>query len=276
MNTVVIGATGKTGRPVVEALAARGVRARAASRHPAGPDGVRFDWADRATWEPALRGAEALYLVGPYALPDGAGLPGELLAAAPGVRRVVLLSALGADVAGDELLMAGWEADVRASGREWTVLRPNWFLQNFDEGAFAGLLRETGTLALPADDAPVAFVDTRDVGEVAAAALTEDGHGGRTYVLSGPEALTHAAVAESLGAAAGRDVRYVPIDEEQHAAALRAAGADEGTVAGMRALFRMVRDGVFAPVTGTVEQVTGRPPRSLKAYAEERAAAWRP
>jgi uncharacterized protein YbjT (DUF2867 family) len=278
MTVLVLGATGKTGRPVVAALAARGVRVRAASRTPgaaaAGVEPVRFDWADRATWDAALRGADGLYIVGPYAMPEEPGLVGALLAAAPDVRRVVLLSVLGVEELPDAVPMAAWEADVRASGKEWTILRPNWFQQNFGEG-FATPLCETGRLALPAADAVVGFVDTRDIAEVAAVALTEDGYAGRVLTVTGPEALSHDQVAALLGEAAGRDLRYEALDPDGFAGGLRQSGAAEWLVVWQSGLFRLMRDGGNAVVTDTVERVTGRPARSLKAYAAENAPTWR-
>jgi uncharacterized protein YbjT (DUF2867 family) len=273
MTVLVIGATGKTGRPLVAALAERGVDVRAASRTPDGPGAIRFDWADRDSWAPALRGADGLYLVGPVGQAGGDGLVPELLAAAADVRRVVLLSVLGADRLPAVVPMAAWERDVRASGKDWTVLRPNWFQQNFGTG-FRAALRDTGELALPAGDAAVSFVDTRDVAEVAAAALTGDGHAGRVYELTGPEAFTHPEALAVLGAAAGRELRYVPLDPAGHADRMRAAGVPDTVLRRQAALFALMRDGADAVVTDTVERVTGHPARSLAAYARENAGGW--
>ncbi|MFI0445593.1 NAD(P)H-binding protein [Actinomadura sp. 6N118] len=277
MTVLVLGATGKTGRPMVEALVTRGIHVRAASRNPgpatAGVEPVRFDWADRSTWAPALQGIDGLYVVGPYAEPDEPGLVGDLLAAAQ-ARKVVLLSVLGVDRLPDAIPMAAWEADVRASGKEWSILRPNWFQQNFGE-AFAASLRENGELALPAADALVGFVDTRDVAEVAAAALTEEGHAGEVHAITGPEALTHRQVTQILGEAAGRELGYTALTSHQFAGDLRKAGRDERSITWQLGLFQLIRDGGYAVVTDTVEQITGRPARSLKSYARENATTWK-
>ncbi|MEY9927589.1 uncharacterized protein YbjT (DUF2867 family) [Catenulispora sp. GP43] len=283
MAILVIGATGKTGRPVVEALSARGAKVAAASRDPetgfAGSrtDGVlpvRFDWADRATWAPALEGAEALYIVGPYAHPTGERLVADLLAEAHDTRRVVLLSVIGAELLPEEAMMAHWERAVRASGKEWIILHPNWFFQNFGTG-FLPALRDRGVLALPAGQAPVSFVDTRDIGEVAAAALTEDGYAGRILTITGPDALTHAEAVAMLGDVAERPLAYQAVDPEQAEADSRAAGAGERTVISQRGLFQVMRDGGNAPVTDVVQRVTGRAPRSFAQYAAEHAELWR-
>ncbi|NUR60370.1 MAG: NAD(P)H-binding protein [Catenulispora sp.] len=287
MTVLVIGATGKTGSAVVDALTARGVKAAAATRtpfltphgQPARPrDGVRpvrFDWADRATWAPALEGAEGLYIVGPYAHPTGEQLVGELLAeAGSGVRRVALLSVIGADRLPPEVMMADWERDVRSSGAEWTILRPNWFIQNFGN-AFAATLRDKGLLELPAGDGALSFVDTRDIADVAAAALAEDGHAGQVYDITGPQSFTYAEALKILGDAAGRDLTYRAISHEQAAANLRAAGARERSITWQRGLYDLILDGADAPVTDVVERVAGHPARSLAQYAAENAALWR-
>jgi uncharacterized protein YbjT (DUF2867 family) len=282
MTVLVIGATGKTGRPVVDALAARGAKVAAASRNPEGRSGgaadgvlpVRFDWADRATWAPALQGAEALYIVGPYAHPPGETLVADLLAEATDTARVVLLSVIGADRLPEQAMMAHWERAVRASGKDWTILHPNWFFQNFGTG-FLPALRDRGVLELPAADAAVSFVDTRDIGEVAAAALTEDGHAGRILTITGPEILTPAQAVAILGEAAGRTLAYRAVDPEQAEANARAAGAGERTIVSQRGLFQVMRDGGNAAVTDVVQRITGRAPRTLAQYAGEHADLWR-
>jgi uncharacterized protein YbjT (DUF2867 family) len=273
MKILVIGATGKTGRGVVDALRSRGADVLPASRTP-GAGGVRFDWADRGTWKPALQGVEGLYTVGPYAQPNAAVLVHELLATAAAVRRIVLLSVIGADRLPDVVPMAGWERDVQESGKEWTILRPNWFQQNFVEG-FLPSLRDRGMLELPAADARVSFVDTRDVAATAAAALATDGHFGRTYELTGPQALTHTEALEVLGEAAGRELQYTALDPAQHAEHMRAAGTAERSVIWQAGLFSLMRDGGNAHITDTVERITGHPARSLASFADENAAAWR-
>jgi uncharacterized protein YbjT (DUF2867 family) len=279
MTVLVLGATGKTGKPVVDALVARGVKVRAASRNPApatdGVEPVRFDWADRDTWATAVSGVDGLYVVGPYAEPDAAVLLDVLLAAAPELQRVVLLSVIGADLLPDVVPMAAWEASVRGSGKQWTILRPNWFQQNFGEGAFTPPLRDGAPLQLPAADAAVSFVDTRDIAEVAAAALTEDDHAGQVHVLTGPESLSHARAMVILGNAAGKELRYTALTGDQFAQQLRDAGLDDRSVTWQLGLFTLIRNGANNLVTDTVERITGHPARSLETYAREHADTWR-
>ncbi|ATE55861.1 NAD(P)H-binding protein [Actinosynnema pretiosum] len=268
---LVLGATGKTGSRLVPLLRDRGVPVRAASR---GGE-VRFDWDDETTWGRALTGVGAVYLV------DQQDKPGQwdaetmierfyARAADLGVTRVVALQARPAGAIGGKDLHAGTDTAER-SGLEWTVLRPSWFNQNFDEGVLLDGVR-AGELPLPAGDGAEAFVDVADVAAVAAVALTEDGHHGRVYNLSGPAALTFAEAVEVIGHAAGREVRYVPVSQRDYEAELVGAGvpADYATFVGD--LVARIDQGTSSAVTFTVEQVTGRAPVAFADFAKEAAS----
>ena len=277
MTVLVTGATGKTGVAVVEALRMRGVDVRAASRHPGtsrpGVEEIRMDWADSSTWQDAMAGVDGIYLVGPYAEADNAELFRRFLAAAGAVQRIVHLSIIGADDLPSAIPMAQWERDVRASGLEWTILRPNWFFQNFEAG-FVADLRDRGLLELPAADAPISFVDTFDIAEVAAAALTEPGHNEKTHTITGPDVLSYGDAVAALGRAAGRDLHFADLEPSAFAARLTEAGAPDWAVEWQLALFALIRAGENSPVTDTVEKVTGRRPRSLDTYASRQASHW--
>src|SRR5690349_4044059 len=200
---LVLGATGKTGRRVVDALGEAGVAVRAASRSSA----VRFDWADRATWRPALAGTTGVYLIAPPDPADAA--PFVDLAEQQGVRRVVLLSGRGLDRTPRHVFagMHAAEDAVRASGLDWTVLRANNFTQNFSEQIWESEIR-AGRLALPVDDTPEPFVDVRDVAAVAVTAFTGE-HAGQVYDLSGPVGVTFADAVAKIAARTGRPVELV-------------------------------------------------------------------
>ena len=274
MTVLVVGATGKTGGAVVDALVSRGVLVRAASRHPgpsrAGVEQVRMDWSDTSGWDAALRGVDGLYLVGPYAEANNAVLVRQLLAAAAGVKRVVHLSIIGAELLPDAIPMAQWEHDIQRSGVEWTILRPNWFYQNFEEG-FASGLRDQARLELPTGGAPISFVDTFDVAEVAATVLVEGGHGDRTYTLTGPEAMTCSDAVAKLAEMAGRELSFIDLEPHEFARRLIESGLPAWAVEWQSALFELIRAGGNAPVTDTVKSVTGHSPRPFAIYAERRA-----
>lgn len=182
-TTLVLGATGKTGRRVTARLRLGRIPVRPASRSGETP----FDWSRPDGWDAALRDVDAVYLV-PPAIP---GPVHDFVARAQeaGVQRVVLLSGRGADTWGDStfgLDMRDAEDAVRRSALQWTILRANNFDQNFDEELFHAPVVD-GELALPAGDVPEPFIDIEDVADVAATVLTEPGrHAGRIYELSGP------------------------------------------------------------------------------------------
>ncbi|WP_433173063.1 NAD(P)H-binding protein [Actinoallomurus sp. CA-150999] len=275
MTVWVEGATGKAGRRVVEALAAAGVPVRAAGRHPGEPSPgvtpVLFDWHDQTTWEPALGDADTLFLKGLDSDPHADRLFARLIASAPRARRVVFMSVAAVGRTPADTPRRAVELAVQHSGRAWTILRPSWLLQNFDEDewVFARALREDCELYASSGDGLVGFVDARDVAAAAVAVLTEDGHDGRCYTITGPEAITFGRVAEVLATASGRLIRHVPATVPQHRAYFARSGRPDAWIDHMLHLFEEVRTGVYATVTDDLHRLTGNPPRGLEAYAKE-------
>ncbi|GIJ77638.1 Uncharacterized conserved protein YbjT, contains NAD(P)-binding and DUF2867 domains [Micromonospora phaseoli] len=265
---LVLGATGTTGRRVVSRLREAGRPVRPASR--SGP--ARFDWADRRTWRPAVTDATAIYLMAPHGLPVDSDF--VRLAAQLGVRRIVLLSSRAIEAMGDDRLMAAEEA-VRACGVDWSILRADWFDQNFDEGVFREAVL-AGEIAMPVGDSRQCFVDADDIADVAVACLTAAGHAGRTYEITGPHALSFGEAAEILADAAGRPVRHLG-DADDYRAAMLPLGVPAAQVQGEIAAFAALRDLGDGQPTDTVGLVTGHDPKSFRAYATEAAArgAWR-
>jgi uncharacterized protein YbjT (DUF2867 family) len=264
--TLVISSTGKTGSRVAERLEARGIPTRAGSRSADPP----FDWENPDTWAGALDGAGAAY-VSYY--PDIA-IPGAVeaitafaeTALEQGVRRLVLLSGRGEEEAQRA------ERAVRESGADWTIVRCSWFNQNFSEGFFAeGVV--VGEVVLPRTAVPEPFVDVEDIADVAAAALSEDGHVGKVYELTGPRLLTFEEAVGEIAAATGRDLRYVPVSIEEYAGAAREQGVPEDVVEFLMYLFGEVLDGRNASLTDGVQRALGREPRDFSQYAREAAAA---
>ncbi|MFE3248195.1 NAD(P)H-binding protein [Streptomyces sp. NPDC059209] len=274
---LVTGATGKSGRRVVGQLRSKGLPVRAAARN----GEHAFDWTDDRTWDSALEGVRSLYLV----QLDGTKLvrPFVERALRHGVRRIVLASGRGIDDPDYAKDSGGVlegildsEAAVRESGLEWTISRPGWFAQNFSEGFFADAVR-TGELRLPAGDGGASFVDAEDIAAVVVAALTEDGHAGRTYELSGPRAVTLTEAATTISTAAGREIRYVPVSVAEYVADLVHQGlppADAEAFADVIAPLREDRD---AYVSDGVQRALGRAPRTFAEFAKSTAEAggWR-
>jgi uncharacterized protein YbjT (DUF2867 family) len=268
---LVVGGTGKTGRRVADRLRARGVTVRVGSRS----GDTRFDWEAPASWEPALQGATAAYITYyPDLAVPGAGEAIEAFcerALDTGVDRLVLLSGRGEEEA------QRCEQIVQKTGDRWTIVRASWFCQNFSEGAFVDLVRG-GEVALPAGDVPEPFVDADDIADVVATALTEDGHTGQLYEVTGRRLLTFAEAIDEIASAAGRQLRYVEVPIDAFASAMREAGEAEDVVVFLQYLFGEVLDGRNAEVTDGVQRALGRPPRDFADYATTAAATgvWEP
>jgi uncharacterized protein YbjT (DUF2867 family) len=266
LTTLVTGGTGKTGRRIAQRLADRGIPVRIGSRSA----DIPFDWANEATWAPALREVEAVY-VSYY--PDLA-VPGSVetvqrlmeIARESSARRVVLLSGRGEEEAEHA------EEVVRASGIDWTIVRSSWFAQNFSESYMLEAIL-VGELALPAGAVREPFIDADDIAEVAVAALTEAGHAGKVYEVTGPRLLTFAEAVAEIAAATGRDIRYVQVTAEAFAAELAKAGVPDDYVWLLNYLFTTVLDGRNESLAAGVEQALGRQPKDFSTYVQETAAS---
>jgi uncharacterized protein YbjT (DUF2867 family) len=276
-TVLVLGATGKTGRRLLPHRTARGSTVRAASRQP-GEGRTRFDWNQPDTYDPALTGVDAIYLVPPDLIEDATPIVAPFLdrAARAGVRRVVLLSSMGVEFPneGPGSGRDNLEQRVKASGLEWTILRPGGFNQNFSEGFLLPGILHAGAIATATGDGAVAFVDADDIAAVAAAALTEDGHHQATYVVTGPEALTFADAAAIIGTAAGRPIAHRQISSADLTQILTGAGLPANYAAIVVGNQEAIRDGLGDRVTDVVQRVTGRPAIPFTTYAAEAAAAW--
>ncbi|MFY9351691.1 MAG: NmrA family NAD(P)-binding protein [Sphingobium sp.] len=261
---VIIGGAGKTGRRVGDRLADKGIPVRFASRSTP----AVFDWAQPETWRGAIEGSASAYVT--YQ-PDVA-MPGAdqaiaglcRVAQACGLEHLVLLSGRGEPGA-----LRAEEALVH-SGLPYTIVRASWFAQNFSEGFLVdGVL--AGAIALPADRVTEPFVDADDIADVVVAALTEDGHAGRVYEVTGPESLTFAEAVERISAAINRGISYTPVTVEECAAGMRQAGLPEEVVALLSELFGTVLDGRNSDVMPGVQDALGRPPRSFSDYVRTAA-----
>jgi uncharacterized protein YbjT (DUF2867 family) len=270
-QVLVLGGTGTTGSRINARLAARGILHRSASR----TTDPRFDWSDSETWDAVIEGARSVYI-----LPlDGEVLTRPFVQRAKefGVRRVVLHSGRGVDIPGymDRSAPAAQthidgENAVRSSGLEWTILRPGWFAQNFSEGFFAEAVRG-GEMRFPAGAGAATFVDVEDLADVAVAALTEDGHAGRTYELSGPRALGLEEVARILSEASGKRIVYTPVSVEEFVAESVVQGWPDEDARGFAEVFHPLREGLDAHYSSGVEEVLGRKPRAFEEFAESAA-----
>ncbi|MBM4366365.1 MAG: NmrA family NAD(P)-binding protein [Deltaproteobacteria bacterium] len=278
-TVLVLTATGTTGAATVKALLAQGAVVRAGTRDPskasfaAGVQAVAWSYDDRATWNAALQGVDALYLAMPPFRADEAEVGTAILAAAKaaGIKRIVKLSAIGVE-ANPASPHRQVELAIEASGLDWVHLRPSFFMENFIE-FYGGPIKAEGALYVPAGKGKTGFVAAADIGAMAAAALLGNATG-EAWVITGPEALDHDDVAALIGDATGKPVKYHDIPAQVFADALRSFGSSEVGVATMSALYEYVRNGWTGALTGEVERVLGRPPTPFADWARAHAAAW--
>ncbi|MEU9475540.1 NAD(P)H-binding protein [Streptomyces sp. NPDC048191] len=263
---LVTGASGSVGSALLECLRAAGTATRAAYRDPrataraieAGGHAVTLDLAVPDTLGPALDGIETVFLLGATGPAQTTHELNMVEAARAAGARVVKLSVWRAD---EELtpiarLHRPVERALIASGLSWTILRPNFFLQNFLRQPS---IREAGEFSLPLIDAPISFVDTGDIARAAARVLTTDGHDGRVYDLTGPKALTYAEAAEEFSDVLGRPVRYTGLPDDRARAVLLGRGMPTFHVDALIDVARAYRDGGAEFVGPAVADLTGRP-----------------
>lgn len=261
--TLITGGTGKTGRRVATRLTQliHPIRIGSRSGQP------RFEWHDEATWQPALEGCDSAYLAysPDLAFPGAAELVGRFAATAvaTGANRIVLLSGRG------ERGAQHAEQLVIDSGAQWTVVRCAFFAQNFSEGPWVDSIRG-GRLELPGDTAEP-ILDTDDIADVVAVSLTEQGHVGRLYELTGPRLLTFADAIEVINEATGRHVDFEEVTGPEFAVGLHEAGMTLADAEGLAELFSEVLNGHNAYLSDGVRQALGREPRDFGDYVRRTA-----
>jgi uncharacterized protein YbjT (DUF2867 family) len=283
-TVLVTGATGNTGSALVERLLRSGVSVRAMVRTPAAE--ARFDesaampvvadFDDPDAVAAALAGVDRAYLVTPSSeRAEAQQMRFAELAAAAGVRHLVKLSQFAAAPDSPVRFLryhAAVEQHIRGLGIGWTFLRPNLYLQGLL--AMAGPIRAEGRFFAPIGEARVSAVDVRDIADVAAAVLTEPGHDGATYSITGPAAVTHAEIAAAIGEATGRPVSFVDVPPAVFADQLRHV-LPAWQVEGLVEDYAHYARGEAAEVHDTVVSVTGHAPRTLSEFARDYEDAFR-
>ncbi|MGO4418038.1 NAD(P)H-binding protein [Streptomyces sp. MCAF7] len=275
---LVTGATGNIGSALLKELRASGAgplrgltRDAARAGFPAGVEAVEGDFARVASLGPALDGVRALFL------PSRMGPDGDILGLArqAGVGHVVLVSSITVQThphlgPAEENLAV--ERLLKDSGMAWTILRPTQFASN--ALWWADAIRGREPVRLPYADVGLPAVHPADIAAVARVALTEPGHHGRTYALTGPERVTARRQIEAIAAALGREVPFAEIGREEAQRDMAAFLGEEAASAVLDLMGGDVNDELLT-VRDTVERVTGRPARPFRQWAAENAAAFR-
>lgn len=274
---LVTGANGATGSEVVRQLAAEGRPVRAMVRKPENAEALPKErvevvvgsFSDIESLGSAMDGVDAVFMIS-FEHPDQLTLQANAIEAAKraGVKMMARLSAAGADANSDDPLVSNHgkgDRQLAQSGLGYVLIRPQWFNQNFLTYCPGGVIR------LPAGDAPLPFVDVRDIAAVTIKALTEPGHDGRAYVLTGPEALNHTEVAAILSEATGKHFVYEDVSPETYRRSLLDEGASEHYADLIIKLFAFVRSRGEDEVHDDIERVLGRPAISFRQFAHDHA-----
>lgn len=281
---LVTGATGKTGGAVAKELAKNNIPVRvfvrnadkAADLKELGAEIAVGDMADKAAVSAALEGCDKAVLV----MANGEQqLTMEKLftdcAVAAGVKHLVKLSSMESKPGTTKPIPAMHVASedyIRASGMDWTMVRPTFFTQNFLSAAKS--IKENNEINLALGDAVVAPTDIRDVAEVFRVVLTDDAHLGQSYDLTGPEALSLAQAAEKFSNVLGREVRYIPQSVEDFRKVLTHVGLPEWRVNAVCDEFKLLSEKASAETTNNIEQITGHPPTSVEQFAKDHIALY--
>ncbi len=268
---LVIGGTGKTGKRVVARLNKLGHQVRVGSRSA----DIPFDWHQPNTWAKALTGIEAVYITfqPDLAVPGATEVIQSLssMAVNLGVKHLVLLSGRG------EKEAQACEQIVMNAGTAWTIVRADWFHQNFSESVFLEPVL-AGHVALPRAEARIPFVDVEDIADIVTAALTDAQHQGQIYELTGPRLLSFEEVVLEIAKETGRNIQYQAVSMDEYNQLLKQHQLPNDYIWLVNYLFDEVLDGRNAHLTQDVEKVLGRPARDFSEYAKATAltGVWHP
>ncbi len=272
---LVVGASGTVGSELSRLLAAAGhALVKTTSRKPTSPDQVQVDLVTGACLKAAFEGVDRAFFLAPPGHANQEALLAPLIdeAKARGLRKVVLMTAMGAD-ADEAAPMRKAERRLEATGLPFNIIRPNWFMQNFNTFWIHGI-QTAGQIFLPVGQAKGSFIDARDIAAVAAKLLTGDGLANQAFDLTGPRALDHADVAAILTQATGKAIGFTDITPEAMLQGLLGAGLPKDYAEFLVLILGYFRAGYAERTTDAVQQITGQAPRSIEQYAQDYRSAW--
>jgi uncharacterized protein YbjT (DUF2867 family) len=245
-------------------------------------DGIKsmqIDFSEPETLKGALKATDKVFLVTPFQ-PDMVQYSFNLLTEikkAGNIKQIVKLSAIGADFEPGGRLHRQAEQIIEDSGIAYTFLRPNAFMQNF-VNFYSHTIKEQDVLSLPAGDGKVSFVDARDIAAVAVQVLVNniDGkYNGKTYDITGPEAISYHDAVRILSEQVGKKISYVNVSEDYAFNAMKEIGLNDWLIKTILEGYNNLRKGYFSPITNVVEEITGRKPVSFKDFAKDHAEVFR-
>lgn len=273
-HILVIGSSGTVGTELTKLLRARGETVVTATSKAAGPGSVQLDLVTGSGVQKAFDGIDKVFLLSPPGHTNQDELLGPLIkeAAKRKLKKVVLMTAMGAN-ANEEAPMRKAERLLEAAGVPFNIIRPNWFMQNFNSYWLHGILTQNKIL-LPTGNAKGSFIDARDIAAVAAELLISDRFNGQDFDLTGTEALDHDQVASLISKASGRSVSYQEISPAAMLEGLLQAKLPRPYAEFLVMILGFFKAGYSEQITDSVKKITGRDPIRFAQYAQDARAAW--
>jgi len=267
---LVIGASGVVGSEVVKNLKAAGHSIRTTTSKPSKDKNVvTVNLATGEGIRDAFEGVDRAFLMSPSGYGDQYQVLSPLIQESKrrGLKKVVLMSAFGAN-ASESTPLRRSEVELEKSGLKYNIVRPNWFMQNFNTFWVHGIRNES-TIALPVGDAKTSFIDTRDIGAVIAKLLTSEKYDNRAFDLTGAQALSHAEVAEEISSALDKKIVFKDIEPSVLRAGLLSAGVPVDYTDFLLVIMNYLKLGYNSAVLPTVKELLGREPISFKQYTQD-------
>ncbi|MFP4369273.1 MAG: NAD(P)H-binding protein [Candidatus Kapaibacterium sp.] len=277
----VVGGTGNAGSEVAKKLASEGYIVLAASRNPGNVtvwhkkiQPYEFDYNKPETYSDILKEMDYVFMHSPPAHPDNHKLMIPFIdkAIESGVKKIIFMSAMGVEF-DENLPLRATEIHLEKSGSDYVVFRPNWFFQVFNS-QYAGQINKTGRLMLPAGNAQISFIDTRDIAACTNAALKDNSLDNKAYTLTGPMPHSIDEVVKEISEVSGKNIQYKSAEADEFRQYLLEAGVPPESVDIVDRLFTVVRHGHANKVTDEVEKISGNKPRSLRDYVKDYRKYW--
>lgn len=282
MKVFVYGGSGLVGGHLIKELQKNGHEVWAGSRKPESQkkeSNLTWVYADSKETKKGLEILEAVDAA--YFLsPPGETNQYEILspwiekAKQVGLKKLVLMTAMGVDHAPPEAPFRKTEILLEGAGIPWNIIRPNWFMQNFNSFWIAGI-KQDGKIYFPGGNATVSFIDARDIASVASVLLTTDDFVNQAITLTGKESLDHVQVAKYLSSVSGKKIEYVDVDPKVFESSLVSAGLSKDYAAFLVMIAGALKEGFASPIVDSVQKITGKEPISFQKYAEDHVSFWK-
>jgi uncharacterized protein YbjT (DUF2867 family) len=275
-KTLILGANGTVGSEIVRLLKAKSTSVlRATSQKKQERDQVCLNLVTQEGLDSALNGINKLFLLSPpgHVNQDELLIPVIEQAKKSGAQKIVLMTAMGANAI-ETAPFRKVEIFLEKSGIDFNIIRPNWFMQNFNSYWIEGILK-TRQILLPVGNAKGSFIDARDIASVAVELLQSDRFDNQEFDLTGSEALDHHQVAKILSEMTGLKISYKEIPPQEMFQGLLAAGLPKPYSEFLLMILEFFKLGYAERTTDAVEKITGKKPISFTQYATDFKSAWK-